>query len=138
MTASSPQRQIASKTQRDVLLVMPADRRASILECFEALGIEANTAATCREARRVLKHDHPTPIVVTGVTLDDGNWSDLLRFVVDNDVRTRVVIVAPDADAGLWSEVVWRGGHDLLIEPCQRAEVDRVLDSAFRSQSEAA
>jgi hypothetical protein len=67
-------------------------------------------------------------------SLEDANWCDVLRAVVDYDPQANVVVVAPSsADEILWSEVMWRGVHDMLVEPFTKIEAQRVLEGALRA-----
>ena len=69
-----------------------------------------------------------------GPTLEDANWCDVLRGVVDYDPQASVVVVAPSsADEILWSEVMWRGVHDMLVEPFTKSEAQRILEGALRA-----
>jgi FixJ family two-component response regulator len=69
-------------------------------------------------------------VVVTDLSHPDGNWSDLLRHVVDVGLDTRVVVCSPAADERLWAEVFWRGAYDLLVEPYNREQVQSIVETA--------
>jgi hypothetical protein len=71
--------------------------------------------------------------VVTEATLEDGNWCDVLRTVVDYDPQASVVMIAPPStDEIPWSDVILQGVHDILVEPFTRSEAEQVLDGALR------
>jgi len=70
-----------------VLLVMapPASRQvASDLESLE--GVSVLLARDCREARLALEAHPDMSLVFTDVSHADGNWADLLRFVVNRGI----------------------------------------------------
>ena len=119
-----------------VLLVMapPACRQvASDLESLE--GVRVLAARDCREARQLLSAHPDVSVVFTNVSHADGNWADLLRFVVNRGFRAHVVVCSRRADEGLWSEVLWRGGYDVVVEPFDRAELARVVEGALRTMN---
>ena len=96
--------------------------------------VESLWARRCWEARELLQTQPPLDTVVTDATLEDANWCDVLRAVVDYDPQTSVVVVAPSsADEILWSEVMWRGVHDMLVAPFTKKEAERVLEGALRA-----
>ena len=119
-----------------VLLVMapPASRQvASDLESLE--GVSVLLARDCREARLALEAHPDMSLVFTDVSHADGNWSDLLRFVVNRGIAAHVVVCSRQADEALWSEVLWRGGYDVVVEPFDRADVGRIVEGALRTMN---
>jgi DNA-binding NtrC family response regulator len=117
-----------------ILLVLPQDeRRNTLLRHLESLKLTAAAVSTFREVRERLKDDPRVDVVITGVSLRDGNWCDVLGCVVSCGVEARVVVSSPVADERLWSEVLWRGVYDVLVEPYDPLEVRRILDGALRS-----
>jgi DNA-binding NtrC family response regulator len=72
--------------------------------------------------------------VVTDATLEDGNWRDVLRTVVDYDPQAGVILIAPSsADEMLWSEAMWLGVHDILVEPFTETEAQQVVEGVLRA-----
>jgi DNA-binding NtrC family response regulator len=117
-----------------VLLVLPpGERRNTLLRHLESLKLTAAAVDTFREVRERLNADPQVDIVITEVSLKDGNWCDVLSCVVSRGVEARVVVSSPVADERLWSEVLWRGVYDVLVEPYDPLEVRRILDGALRS-----
>ena len=119
-----------------VLLVMapPASRQvASDLESLE--GVSVLLARDCREARLALEAHPDMSLVFTDVSHADGNWADLLRFVVNRGIAAHVVVCSRQADEALWSEVLWRGGYDVVVEPFDRADVGRIVEGALRTMN---
>ena len=119
-----------------VLLVMapPAYRQVACdLDSLD--GVNVLLARDCREARQVLSAHPDISLVFTDVSHADGNWSDLLRFVVNRGIAAHVVVCSRCADEGLWSEVLWRGGYDVLVEPFDRAELARIVEGALRTMN---
>jgi DNA-binding NtrC family response regulator len=115
------------------MLVMSPERRRS-LECdLESLNVEVLPAGSCQEARVLLKNHPPVNVVITEVSLVDGNWCDVFRYLVDNDIHASVVVSSRLADERLWSEVLWRGAYDVLVEPYEAEEVRRIVEGALRA-----
>jgi DNA-binding NtrC family response regulator len=120
------------------LMVMSSqDRLASLLGCLKKLKLEVLTVATCRQARQLLRTKAPVDVVISDVTLADGNWSDVLRDVVDTGTRANVILNAPSPDAVLWSEALWRGVYDMLTEPTKNAKCSRSWRAPFAKQRRA-
>lgn len=117
------------------LLVMPPERRSPLLRSLQSLDFETLAVSTCNEARGLFRTSPPIEVVVTRVSLPDGNWCDVLRYLVDNDSSASVVVSSPRADEHLWSEVLWRGGYDLLVEPYENDEVRHTIEGALRAVS---
>lgn len=116
-----------------VLVISGTDRVSTLLTGLRPLNAAVRTLKNCREARRWLR-DHPdVDVIITDVSLSDGNWCDLLRYLVDSGVTASVVVTSSTADEALWSEVLWRGAYDLLVEPYEDFEVRRIVDGAVRA-----
>lgn len=112
---------------------MPRERWSAILRELDSLDIEAWPAETCQEARRILEKKRRVDVVISDLSLPDGNWCDAFKHLIDNDIHASLVVIARHADERLWSEVLWRGAHDLLVEPYEGADVRRVVEGAVRA-----
>ena len=88
---------------------------------------------SCEKARRLLETYPAVEVVISGLSHPDGNWCDLLNWVVDRSLPASIVITSPDADEGLWSEALWRGAYDLLVDPYESSEVRRIVEGAARA-----
>jgi DNA-binding NtrC family response regulator len=99
-----------------------------------ALQVPWTAAATCREARERLSREPLPNVVVTATSLPDGNWCDVLNLVVRSEADCAVVVCSPVADERLWSEAIWRGAYDLLVQPFDVPEVKRCVEGAHRSR----
>ncbi len=115
-----------------VVMSLP-ERLKSLLAELKSLNLDILTVPTCRQARNLLRTTSPVDVVITDVTLTDGNWSDVLREVVEMGADTHVVVHASSPDAILWSEVLWRGVYDMVTEPYQEQEVRTVIEGAVRA-----
>lgn len=121
------------KTGVALVVISLPERLKSLLAELKRLNLDILTVPTCRQARQLLRTRPPVDVVITDVTLADGNWSDVLRDVVELGGDTHVVVHASSPDAILWSEVLWRGVYDMLTEPYEEHEVRNVVEGAVRA-----
>ena len=117
------------------MLVMAPERRRSLELNLESLNVKILPAGSCQEARILLKESPPVSVVITDVSLTDGNWCDVFRCLVDSGIHASVVVSSRLADERLWSEVLWRGAYDVLVEPYDAQEVRRIVEGALRAAS---
>src|SRR5579863_4634717 len=61
--------------------------------------------------------------ILTEANLPDGTWLDVLETARRCSRIPPVIVTDPQADARLWSEVLNRGGYDLLAQPFYAPEV---------------
>jgi DNA-binding NtrC family response regulator len=83
-------------------------------------------APTCRAAIREL-WQRRARVVFCERVLPDGTWKDLLERMPPLADPPRFAVVAGNADAGLWFEVLEHGGYDVLSKPLDEDEVRSVL-----------
>ena len=105
---------------------MARERRLSMLETLEVSGIYVLPVCDCSEARRTLE----TQVVLTDRALPDGDWRAVLEIVAQERANVQVVVCSRLRDHQLVFDVVEQGAYDVLIEPYQREEIRRVLESA--------
>jgi DNA-binding NtrC family response regulator len=96
------------------------------------MDVDVLIARSCQQVRELLATSR-VELVITGVTLADGNWSDIIRHLVGDPRPVNVIVTAERPTDSLWAEVFWRGAYDLLIEPCQADEVRHVVANALRA-----
>ena len=117
-----------------VLLVLACpERRARLGAILQRFGVESLWVSRCWEVLALLQTRPLLISVVTEATLEDGNWCDVLRTVVDYDPLASVVMIAPPStDEIPWSDAISQGVHDILVEPFTRSEAEQVLERALR------
>jgi DNA-binding response OmpR family regulator len=76
-------------------------------------------ASTCEQARSVLT-EKPVDLVVTALSLPDGNWDCVFRSLVEIDSTASVLVITPEESEHLRDEIAGRGGSGLLVEPLTR------------------
>jgi len=116
-----------------LLVLSCPERQARLAAILRALGVDLLWVRQCWEARALLQTRPPLLTVITDATLADGNWRDVLRTVVDYDPQAGVILIAPSsADEVLWSEALWLGVHDILLEPFTETEAQQVVEGVLR------
>jgi DNA-binding NtrC family response regulator len=120
-----------------VLLVGPGACRRVLTSNLETLGMETLFVNDWRQARQTLDARPDITVAVTALTLGDGNWSDVVQHAAQRNFQTAVVVVSRTGSARLWAELLWRGAHDLLVEPLNSREVRQTIEGAVRAAEEA-
>ncbi len=132
---SAPERRVGLAPA--VLVVMSApERLMPLLSKLDVGDFTVHATDSFHDTRQQLRADPDVDVVITDITLPDANWCNILRFLVDNDLSASVVVIAPDANESFWSEVLWRGGYDLLLEPYEDLEIKRIVEGAARAARE--
>lgn len=115
------------------MLVMARERRLSLLDALESCGIEVLPVCDCNEARRMFETQSHMQVVVTDATLPDGDWRRVIEIVVQRYPNIEVVVSLRLGDLPLWLDVLDQGGYDVLVEPYQREEIQRIVEAAAAS-----
>jgi DNA-binding response OmpR family regulator len=105
--------------------------RFLVHEVFQKLGWKLLEA---RDRRRAMRYLERNPVQVVIAKTDVPNWS--WRRVL-NDLRSlakppQLIVTSLTADESLWAEVLNVGGYDVMAQPFERYEVERVIASAHR------
>lgn len=107
------------------------DSRLLIHEVFRKVGWHLYEARSRKQALECLDRRMVQVVIANG---SDRHWpwkkvlSDLRRMARP----PQLVVTSRTADDSLWSEVLNWGGFDVLPEPFERDEVERVVASARR------
>ena len=112
------------------LIVMPQERRSTLVNQLAGIDVNVLTASSCGEAADMLRVDPRVRVVLTDLSLPDGSWFDVLNRVGDINAGAEVVVCARLADERLWTQVLEAGGFDVLVEPYEKGEVKRIVDAA--------
>ena len=112
------------------MLVMAQERRQPLLDALESCGIEVLAVRNCNEARRMLGTHPLVQAVVTDTRLPDGDWRQVLEIVEQGRRKIEVVVCSGLGDAKLWLDVLEQGGYDVLVQPYQREEIQRIVEAA--------
>jgi DNA-binding NtrC family response regulator len=103
-----------------------------IREQLEQLNVALQAVDSLQEFRQRIRLDEPAEVVITGVSLPDGNWCDVLTSTVRAGSRARVLVCSQEADERFWSEAIWRGVHDILVEPFTTEYLRRSVEIRYQ------
>jgi DNA-binding response OmpR family regulator len=102
-----------------------------IQDVFKNLGWRLHHAQDRRRALDCLKR-RPVQVVMANAHLPEWPWKSVLEDLQRMTVPPQLVVTSPLADDSLWAEVLNWGGFDVLAEPFDPSEVERVVASARR------
>lgn len=105
-----------------------------IHELFISLGWTLFEARGREDAVQYLE-THPVHVVLLQSKSSDWEWKSALRHLSSCRTPAQLVVASRHADETLWSEVLNQGGYDVLIQPLDRQELERVLISANRHRA---
>lgn len=115
------------------MLVIARARHLPLLDALESCGVEVLPVCDCNETRRMLETQPPVQVVVTDTTLPDGDWRRVLEMVAQGRTNAEVIVRSRLGDPKLWLDVPEQGGYDVLVEPYQHEEVQRIVEAAAAS-----
>ena len=84
------------------------------------------TAVPSLEACRQAALRRRWRVVICEAVLPDGDWRDVLELFA-GEAAPRLIVTSRLADERLWSDVLHRGGYDVLAQPLADLEMDRVI-----------
>ena len=113
-----------------LLVSSEIEDRVALGQMFERQNWKLAAVATPGSALRFLRHN-TIPLVISERDLPGASWTDLLPGLQDLARPPLLVVMSRFADERLWSEVLNRCGHDVLIKPLCQPEALRVFSYAF-------
>jgi DNA-binding response OmpR family regulator len=117
---------------KSALLVSPFSEDHQLLsQIFLDKGWTLRLAYMLGSALAVLR-ERPIPVVIAERALPCGDWKDLFAALQLLPNHPLLVVTSRLADEELWAEVLNLGGYDVLAKPFETAEVQWVLESAWR------
>jgi response regulator RpfG family c-di-GMP phosphodiesterase len=84
-----------------------------------------------RHAMKVLDRK-PVHVVIAETDLPHWSWKNVLSDLRRLPQAPQLIVTSRTADDYLWAEVLNLGGYDVLPQPLQRDEVERVVAAARR------
>lgn len=120
--------------QPKILVVLSPHRRSELLRLLEGKDLQINLASDFREAQQKLSGQISYDLLLSDEQLPDGSWRDLLQFLLDSKTPCEMIVCSRCGDEQLWAEVLQCGVYDLLVEPFERQEVHRIIQSAIDNQ----
>jgi DNA-binding response OmpR family regulator len=114
------------------LLVSPFSEDHQLLSrIFLDKGWTLHLTHTLESALGLLR-DRLMPVVITERDLALGDWKDALTALQQLPHQPVLIVTSRLADEHLWVEVLNLGAHDVLAKPFRAAEVQWVMESAWR------
>ena len=117
-----------------ILLALSPSRRSGLLKMLESKNFQIFLASNFQEAKQKLTGSISYDLLLADSELPDGSWHDLLQFILDSKKPCEVIVCSRCGDEGLWAEVLQCGAYDLLVEPYEREEVYRIVESCLDSR----
>jgi len=112
----------------EVLLISNHPDHGRILsEMLRSMSISVEQVSSLEDAQEKVQGTAYT-VVLTEANLPDGTWVDVLDLVCE--LKCKLIVTHPDADARLWVEALNRGAYDLIAQPFAAPEVQRILGNA--------
>lgn len=108
------------------------DDRSQLIQLLISMNI-AVVAHKCLETLQRSFFRDRLDLLVTDVTLPDGNWIDVLRLTMKASPSPGIIVHSRVINDRLWSEVLWRGAYDMLIAPYAADDARRVIEGALRT-----
>ena len=112
------------------MLVMAQEHRSTLVTALQSCGIEVLPVCDCHEARRMLEAQPLVQVVVTDARLHDGDWRRVLEIVARGRRKIEVIVCSRLGDPKMWLDVLEEGGYDVLVEPFEHEEVQRIVEAA--------
>ena len=106
--------------------------RKLLQEIFQKYGWRLFEARDRRLALRLLEHN-PVHVVIAESELPNWGWKKVLSDLRRLAHPPQLIVTSRTADDHLWAEVLNIGGYDVLPQPLERDEVERVVAAAGRS-----
>ena len=110
------------------LLVMASRQTARIWAALESRGFEVDHVLNCREAREFFRSGVDVDLVVSDLSLPDGNWWTISRELSQLGHRAHLAVCVPPESEGGGSEPFAKGLAELITPPFDRASVECVLE----------
>jgi DNA-binding NtrC family response regulator len=89
--------------------------------------VEVSWVATHGELQQALRQYPNVDVVLTDVTLPDGDWRAVLEAV---NCQAEVIVYVPQPERAFYCEVIQNGAYDVLSEPEDSANLSRLLRAA--------
>jgi DNA-binding NtrC family response regulator len=107
------------------------DARLLLHEVFRDAGWLLFEARDRRKALECIDR-HSVQVVIASREVGEWNWKNVLESLRHREPQPQLIVTCRTADEQLWSEVLNCGGYDVLPQPFQRDEIERVVASARR------
>jgi DNA-binding response OmpR family regulator len=108
--------------------------RTLLHDIVEKAGWKLLEARDRRRAMQLLERV-PVQVVIAETELPNWDWKKVLGDLRRLAEPPQLIVTSRTADDYLWAEVLNIGGYDVLPQPLERDEVERVVAAARRQYS---
>lgn len=105
--------------------------RFLIHDVFKRFGWRLFEARNRRRAMKCLERN-PVQVVIAESNVPNWNWKRVLTDLRKFAKPPQLIVTSRTADESLWAEVLNIGGYDVMAQPFEEYEVERVIASAHR------
>jgi DNA-binding response OmpR family regulator len=105
--------------------------RFLVHEVFTKLGWRLFEASDRRRAMQCLERN-PVQVVIAKTDVPNWSWRRVLSDLRRQAKPPQLIVTSRTADESLWAEVLNVGGYDVMAQPFEHYEVERVIASAHR------
>lgn len=110
------------------LLVMASRHTARVWAALESHGFEIDHALNCREARELLQPGVEFDLVVSDLSLPDGNWWTVFRELSQTGHRAKLAVCAPAGANSGDLQPFTRGLAEVITPPFDPATIECLLE----------
>jgi PleD family two-component response regulator len=105
--------------------------RLLIHNVFKRFGWRLFEAPDRQHAMKCLERN-PVEVVIAESNLPNWNWKRVLNDLRKFAKPPQLIVTSRTADESLWAEVLNIGGYDVMSQPLEEYEFERVIASAHR------
>lgn len=116
---------------RTVLFVSGSSNQSQALaSMLMPLGLELRTVGKLPEVSSALK-EFPVGVVVTESEIAEGDWHSVLKTVQQGNAAIQTLVTRSRPDAHFWTDALEAGAYDIITQPLQAGEVQRLILMAW-------
>ena len=105
--------------------------RFLVHEVFKKRGWKLFEARDRKRAMQCLERN-PVRVVIAKTDVPNWSWRRVLSDLRSLTKPPQLIVTSRTADESLWAEVLNVGGYDVMAQPFEQYEVERVIASAHR------
>lgn len=101
----------------------------SLKQTLKDLSVGSYSVRTCKEAGDLISYCKPK-IIFTESAVADGSWMSVVNKAEEAEVPLSVIVVAPQPDPQLYTNVMERGAFDFVAPPFEHEPLSQLVQSA--------
>jgi DNA-binding NtrC family response regulator len=116
-----------------MLLVLSPACRSRLLGRLDGKGFQLVSASSVEDACEKLAGSMRYDLLFVDADLTGGHWQEVLEAGRSFGSVSAAVVCARLGDHQLWADVLQSGAYDLITEPYDDREIDRIIEGALQS-----